>query len=161
MHIDPQLIVHQTTHWIVNHRINSHLPGYLMLGARANVNELHELPAEALAELGALMAHTQQVMQSQLQPKRLYIGRYGHTPDQPIHFHFIPVFDWVENLFWQDPRYRLLQGFGAPNPQTVTDGAELTLFVWREFCERPDPPPAPGLTTEQTIERLRQAFSAG
>lgn len=158
MNIDPRFIVHETEHWIINHRINSALPGYLMLGARSNVNALHELPDAALAQLGVLMARTQKIVETCLAPKRLYIGRYGHTPGQPIHFHFIPVFEWVETLFWQDKRYRLLEHYASPSPQTLTDGAELTLYVWREFCERPDPPPAPGMSTEQTIDLLRTAF---
>ena len=60
-------------------------------------------------------------------------------PGLPVHFHLIPLYDWVEELFWEDTRYRTLQQFGVPTAD-LTDGAELTLFVWREFCERADPP---------------------
>jgi hypothetical protein len=47
----------------------------------------------------------------------------------------------------------------SPNEDSITDGAELTLFVWREFCERPDPPTAPGMTVAATISHLREAFA--
>lgn len=57
-------------------------------------------------------------------------------PGLPVHFHLIPLYDWVEELFWEDTRYRTLQQFGVPTTEPLTDGAELTLFVWREFCER-------------------------
>ncbi|MDH4564211.1 HIT family protein [Pseudomonas sp. BN411] len=158
MEIPADLIVHQTDHWILNHRLDSALPGYLMLGSRARVEAFHELPDEALLELGPLMARTQRVMERLLEPCRLYIGRYGHVPGWPIHFHCIPVYGWVEELFWRDERYRLLETFAGGEPQTATDGAELTLFVWREFCERPDPPAIQGPGRGEVIERLRAAF---
>jgi hypothetical protein len=62
----------------------------------------------------------------------------------------------VEDLFWKDDRYRLLQSFAEGPPETATDGAELTLFVWREFCERAAPPPVNGPSVFETIELLRE-----
>ncbi|OXR57528.1 HIT family protein, partial [Pseudomonas aeruginosa] len=41
------------------------------------------------------------------------------------------------------------------------DGAELTLFVWREFCERADPPAVRGMDRQQAIAGLRRAFGYG
>ncbi|GLO15652.1 HIT family protein [Pseudomonas putida] len=158
--IPSRFIIHETRHWVLNHRMNSALPGYLMLSARAPVNSLAALRVEAQAELGILMARTQQVMEAQLQPARLYMGRYGHEAGYAIHFHFIPVYPWVEALFWADERYRALQAFGwtdSVHPQT--DGAELTLYVWREFCERPEPPAIQGYSVDETITLLRRAFS--
>ncbi|QJI41235.1 HIT family protein [Pseudomonas sp. ADAK2] len=158
MNIPQPFIIHETKYWQLNHRLNSALPGYLMLGARSNANALHELPDSALAELGPLLATTQRIVETLFKPKRLYIGRYGHEPGHSIHFHIVPIYDWVEDLFWQDERYRLLDTFSSATPASPTDGAELTLFVWREFCERPDPPKAPGMTVEQVICHLREAF---
>lgn len=155
----PQFILHETTHWIVNHHLASALPGYLMLGSKAHVNSLAQLPVPALAELGGLMADIQRVLETQLKPKWLYISRFGHDPRYPIHFHFIPVYDWVEELFWKDSRYRLLETFGTQeNAQTLTDGAELTLFIWREFGESSTPPAIQGPSICQVINRLRESF---
>ncbi len=160
MDIPSRFVIHETRNWVLNQRVNSTLPGYLMLSARAPVNSLADLPAEAQAELGILMARTQQIIEAQLQPTRLYIGRYGHDTGYTIHFHFIPIYPWVEAMFWADERYRALQTFGwAQGAQAQTDGAELTLFVWREFCERPDPPAIQGRSAEQVISLLRSAFS--
>lgn len=157
----PPFILHETNHWTVNHHLASALPGYLMLGAKAPVNSLAQLPASALTELGGLMARIQSVLEIQLKPKWLYISRFGHDPRYPFHFHFIPVYDWVEESFWQDARYRLLETFGLKeNAQALTDGAELTLFIWREFGESPTPPPLQGPSIEQVIERLRQSFES-
>ena len=158
MHIDPAFILHQTEHWQLNHDLASKLPGYLMLGAKVPVDSLADMPEAALAEMGGLLANIQRVMQAQLQPKWLYISRYGHMPGFPLHFHFIPVYDWVERAFWQDERYRSLYAFGTPPLEPMTDGAELTLFVWREFGESLTPPQVHGPGVAQVIEQLRAAF---
>ncbi|WP_028624413.1 HIT family protein [Pseudomonas sp. Ant30-3] len=159
MEIPANFIIHETTHWIVNHHMSSALPGYLMLGSRAHVNSLGDLPGEALAELGGLLATVQETLETRLKPKWLYISRFGHDPGHAIHFHFIPVYHWVEELFWNDPRYRLLNTFASKeNAQSLTDGAEMTLFVWREFGESPEPPAIQGPSVAAVIKELRQAF---
>ena len=142
MHIPPELIIHQTRHWTLNQRIDSALPGYCMLGSRQPATAFHQLPEQALAEFGPLLARVEREMDALLRPRRIYVGRYGHMPGLPVHFHLMPLYDWVEELFWEDTRYRTLQQFGVPTAEPLTDGAELTLFVWREFCERADPPAA-------------------
>ena len=162
MHIDPTYILYETEHWLLNHHLASTLPGYLMLGAKTQCQSLAEMPEAALAELGGLLAKVQRIMEAHLQPKWLYISRYGHMPGFPLHFHFIPVYDWVEDAFWRDERYRVLQGFGSDaQGQLLTDGAELTLFVWREFGESQAVPPVGGDSVRQVIARLRAAFAAG
>lgn len=156
MDIPSRFIIYESRHWIVNHRMDSALPGYVMLSAKQMTNSLSAFSAQALAELGPLQARIQQAMETLLPPHRLYISRYGHETGYSIHFHFIPIYAWIETLFWQDERYRSLQAFGSiESSEPQTDGAELTLFVWREFCERPDPPAVQGPSVEQTIKMLR------
>ncbi|UWU13449.1 HIT family protein [Rhizobium sullae] len=156
MEIPAQFHVLETGRWLVNHRMNSALPGYLMVGSKTPASELSELTDSALTELGPLLAKAQDALQQVLQARRVYIGRYGHTPGYPIHFHMIPN-DWVETRFWEDARYRVLEGF-TESPGKTTDGAELTLFVSREFCERAVPPPIKGPSVSKAIELLRTAL---
>jgi diadenosine tetraphosphate (Ap4A) HIT family hydrolase len=158
LQIPPEFLVFDTAHWAVNHRINSALPGYLMVASKRFTGELSELSPEALTELGPLLARVQRAVTRILQPRLVYIGRYGHTPGYPIHFHVIPICEWVEELFWADTRYRLLEKFADSPGQAATDGAELTLFVWREFCERIDPPQIKGPAISEVIESLREAM---
>lgn len=160
LEIPAQFHVSETSGWLVNHRINSALPGYLMVSSRSFTNDLADLSAEALCELGPLLAKAQHALGKVLGAKRVYIGRYGHSPGFPIHFHIIPIYDWVEDLFWQDQRYRLLQTFAEGPGETPTDGAELTFFIWREFCERAEPPPIKGPSVAETIELLRKTLRA-
>lgn len=124
MHIPPEPIIHQTRHWTLNQRIDSALPGYCMLGSRQPATAFHQLPEQALAEFGPLLARVEREMDALLRPRRIYVGRYGHMPGLPVHFHLIPLYDWVEELFWEDTRYRTLQQFGMPTAEPLTDGAE-------------------------------------
>ncbi|NBB11214.1 HIT family protein [Pseudomonas sp. SLFW] len=160
MDIPSRFIIYESRHWVVNHRMDSALPGYVMLSAKQMTNSLAALSAQALAELGPLQAKIQHAIETLLHPRRLYISRYGHETGYSIHFHFIPIYAWIETLFWQDKRYRSLQAFGScDNATPQTDGAELTLFVWREFCERPDPPAVQGPSVDETISVLREVLA--
>ncbi len=161
LHIPGGFIIHETEHWVINHHLASALPGYLILGSRAPVDSLADLPAAALHEFGELLARAQSILQATLTPERLYVSRYGHSPGYPIHFHLIPVYAWVEKLFWENPRYRLLETFANPEiAEAGTDGAELTLFIWREFGESARPPAVQGPSIAEVIEKLRAAFAS-
>jgi diadenosine tetraphosphate (Ap4A) HIT family hydrolase len=156
MNIPSQFIIHESRHWILNHRMNSALPGYLMLSAKHMTHSLASLPLDAQAELGILQARIQKLIEDHLAPKHLYIGRFGHDAGYAIHFHFVPVYDWVEAHFWHDERYRLLQTLGSVDSALQqTDGAELMLYIWREYCERPVPPPVQGPGVDEVIATLR------
>lgn len=158
--IPDHLIIKETEHWIVNHRIGSKLPGYLMVGARQETTNLFDLPAAAHAELGPLLAEIQKAVQELLKPENLYIGRYGHTKSHSIHFHVIPIYDWVKEAFLADPRYRVLRSFYTPGvPTSDPDGGELTLYIWRELCESPTPPVIRGPSVNEVIVTLRERLT--
>jgi diadenosine tetraphosphate (Ap4A) HIT family hydrolase len=159
-----RFVILKTEHWVLNHRVDSALPGYLMLGARMFTNDLSLMPPEALGELGPLLARAQRALNAILKPEHLYIGRYGHTAGHALHFHIIPVCGWVKQSFFGDPRYRVLRNFDQPSHagsiDDKTDGGELTLYVWREFCENPVPPPVSGASIAEIVERLRELLPA-
>jgi len=147
--------VYETDFWLINHRLDSALPGYLMLGSKLPIGDLSEVPDNAPATVGPLLARTQKALRTKLYPIRIYIGRYGHSHGYSVHFHLIPIYDWVEKLFWCDERYRVLQQFAEKGRELTPDGAELTLFIWREFCERLNPPPIIGPSIDEAIVMLR------
>ena len=66
MDIPSRFIIHESPRWIVNHRMDSALPHYLMLSARQMTNLLAALPAQALAASGLLLGL-----------KRLHIWTYS------------------------------------------------------------------------------------
>lgn len=93
------LVILQTEDWVLNHRVDTALPGYLMLGARVPTHDLSLLRPEALAQLGTLLANAQKALTTILRPEYLYIGRYGHSAGYSLHFHLIPICAWVRQLF--------------------------------------------------------------
>jgi diadenosine tetraphosphate (Ap4A) HIT family hydrolase len=152
---DANLIL-RTPYWSLSHRADSALPGYLILGARTPTNELALMSPAALTELGQLLAKAQQALQTLLNPDHLYIGRYGHTTGHPFHFHLIPICRWVKQSFFADPRYRVLQTLSERPVDSETDGAEMTLYVWREFCENSTHPAIHGPPVGDVIRQLRE-----
>ncbi len=156
----PELVVGETKHWIVNHRVGAKLPGYLMIGLRHATACLNEIPPEGLRELGGVMAVVQQAVREVLAPEQIHLARYGHTGGHSFHFHVIPICAWLKRAFLADARYRVLDSFNTPGVErSPIDGAELTLYVWRELCESPTPPPVEGSSVEETIRKLRQGLA--
>ncbi len=153
-----RFVIGESDGWLVSHRANSALPGYLIVASKGLANDLFDLPDGALREIGPLLALSQATLKRELGAPRVYIGRYGHIPGLAFHFHVIPIYDWVEKLFWRDGRYRILGQFAEGEGETGTDGAELTLFVWREFCERRRAPPIEGPSVSKTIALLRETM---
>jgi diadenosine tetraphosphate (Ap4A) HIT family hydrolase len=157
----PDLIIGRTEHWIVNHRVGAKLPGYLMIGLRHATISLGDVPPEALGELGGVMAAVQQAVQEILAPEQIHIARYGHMGGHSFHFHVIPVCAWLQHAFLADARYRVLDSFNTPDAErSPIDGAELTLYVWRELCESRTPAPVEGPSVEETIRNLRRWLRA-
>jgi diadenosine tetraphosphate (Ap4A) HIT family hydrolase len=126
-------------------------------------NDLSVLRPEALAKLGTLPANAQKALNALLRPEHLYIGRYGRTAGHALHFHLIPICGWVKQLFFDNPRYRVLRTIsrhsGALDADEA-DGAELTLYVWREFCESPAAPPISRPSVHEVVERLKVLMPA-
>ncbi len=154
------LIIVETEHWLISHRVDSHLPGYLMVGSKAETTNLFELAPAAQAELGPLLASVQQALTDLFHLDHIYVGKYGHIEGYSIHFHVIPIYSWVKDAFAADSRYRILQSFYTPNvPTSNPDGGEYTLFVWRELCESKNPPKIHGPSVSKAIDLLKERIS--
>jgi diadenosine tetraphosphate (Ap4A) HIT family hydrolase len=152
------LVIGETDHWIVNHRADAALPGYLVVGTRAETERLSDLPTAALTEVGPLLAWAERELRGLLKPEHFYVSRYGHSAGHSCHFHLIPVCGWVKRLHEQDPRYRPFHALYT-DKSTVPDGAALTFYIWREFCEQPLPPPVEGPSVPEVVAALRKAWT--
>jgi diadenosine tetraphosphate (Ap4A) HIT family hydrolase len=158
------LVIFRTEDWVLTHRGDTTLPGYLILGAHVPTNDLSLMRPKALAQLGTLLADAQKALTTILEPEHLYVGRYGHAAGHAFHFHLIPICGWVKQSFFGDPRYRVLRNL-SQNSATAgvdeTDGAELTLYVWREFCENPVTPEIFGPSIPEVVEKLKSLMPVG
>jgi len=144
------MVVYETEHWVVNQRIGCPVAGYLVVGAKASgALELPDLAVGAQHEIGVLLARATQILRADLGAERVYVGRYGHTPGHTVHFHVVPVYGWIVSAFHADPRYS-----EEPDP----DGANLTLFIWREYCENPSPPACHGPSVDEAVRQIRDKF---
>lgn len=144
------MITHETEHWLVNHRVDCPVAGYLIIGAKAaNAVELSDLTTAAQREIGPLLAQATRMLREDLGAERVYVGRYGHMPGHTVHFHVMPVYSWIVAAYHADKRYAV-----EPNP----DGANLTLFIFREYCENPSPPPCQGPSVAEVIRTIRRRF---
>lgn len=144
------MVVHETSHWRINHRINCPVPGYLMVGAKSDdAAEMSDLTTSAQQEIGSLLAQATRILRADFGAIRVYVTRFGHEPGHTVHFHVIPVYSWIVKAYHSDKRYS-----AEPNP----DGANLTLFIWREYCENPTPPECPGPSIPEAIAKLRSRF---
>jgi len=158
-------VVLETDHWRINHRVDVQLPGYLILAPKdPSAVSFAAISPDALAEMGSVLAKVAGAMEKYLQPKHLYVGRYGHSKGHNLHLHLIPIYEWVVQAFSQDPRYRELQSFhtpgvSRPEQDSHFDGAEMTLFVWREFAESLTPPPISGPSISETIRLLKDVLN--
>lgn len=157
-----EFVVFESTYWRVNQRVDAKLPGYLMMSPKDSSSvSFSTITPGALTEMGPVLAKVTKAVEDHLHPKHLYVGRYGHMGGHNLHFHIIPVYDWVIAAFLTDARYRSLQQFytpGAHNSGQTTgfDGAEMTLFIWRELAESLTPPSICGPSVKEVIELLRQ-----
>lgn len=159
MHIPERFRIHETKHWLINHRIDSHLPGYLMFGSKdGRVADLSALDDAALAAFGPLLARTQRVLRATLAPQRIHITRYGHAPGYPVHFHLIPIYGWVAARFQQAVRNSASGQCTSAQSEGRTDGPALSLFVSRVFCDAAEPPPIEGPSVDDAVALLRSAM---
>ncbi len=158
------MIVKESRYWLVNQRVDVRIPGYLMLTPKdQSIVNFADLGSEAALEMGVMLQTVARTIEERLRPKHLYVGRYGHMNGHHLHFHLIPVYEWLAKAFREDARYHVLRQFDTPgvlNSGQVTgfDGAEMTFFIWREYAEgnKPLPPECPDMAF--VLGLLREAL---
>lgn len=150
---DGEFIVFETEHWRVNQRVDSPLPGYLIVGARYG-SSLSNLSDGALVELGPILSAASTVLEELLDPEHVHVCRFGHEPGHSVHFHVIPICEWVTAAYFQAVADRKT-GLVYPD---FADGASLTLFASEEFSRGRSPCRVPGPGISDLIRQLRRAF---
>jgi diadenosine tetraphosphate (Ap4A) HIT family hydrolase len=162
---NPEFIVFETEYWRVNQRVDCTLPGYLMLAPKDTfVRSFSGLSRAASIELGPLLAKISSTIEELLRPRFLYVTRFGHAPGHNLHFHIIPVYDWVVDAMRADQRYEMLRALRDPENYISReaeefDGPETVLFIGREFAERREPLQIKGPPMAVVLDLLRKSLS--
>jgi diadenosine tetraphosphate (Ap4A) HIT family hydrolase len=151
-----EFVVQETEHWRVNHRVDTTLPGYLIVGAKdSRAVDLNHLPQAALVEMGPLFSSLTDALQSLFEPEHVHICRFGHDSGQTLHFHIIPSYDWVKEAY----RVAATEGGTEIQYPAFSDGASLTLFVSEEFARGRAPCEIIGPNIEEVIRVLKIELS--
>lgn len=126
--IPAEFIVFERKHWVVNYRMGSTYPGYLMVASRQSVSDISELETPALEEMGKVLADVERAIRVVYNPYKVLVGKLGFTKGFNCHFHVVPVHAWVLEEIKLNTRY-------ADEP----DGNDVMLYVNREYCENQCP----------------------
>jgi len=114
------------------------LPGYSILASKdESLKTFARMSRGQSSELGYGQALACRSMEACLFPRNVVAGRYGLVPGYSIHYHIVPIYEWVIDAFNSDSRYT--SGFDSITPEdypVMPDGAALLAFVWRELCAR-------------------------
>lgn len=145
------MLIYETSNWLLKHRADSKLPGYLILAAKNKTDSLSGLPSNALNELGLLQAQSTRYLETRLKAKLVYICRWGHEPGYSPHFHIVPLYDWVKNAYIADPLWLEFE----PNP----DGPVYFTYITRAFIENEASPAVLGPSIDEVIHILREEFA--
>ncbi len=73
MKIPNEKIILKTNNWIVNHRIDSSLPGYVILQSIHNHMNLCDLSKKAIQEMVIIMGYIEKSLKKIIFPKHPYI----------------------------------------------------------------------------------------
>lgn len=120
------LTIFETLHWIVTHRKDSRYPGFLIVATKSTALEISALDAQALTELGPVLAKAEKLLLSFYNPHRVITAKLGFSAGHACHFHMLPVtLDFLKEIV-DHPNY-------ADDP----DGNDALLYASREYGERP------------------------
>lgn len=142
----------QGHHWQINWNFGFTLPAYLF------VNSLHpqntrfsDLPHAAYAELGPAINLATSTLETAFSPHNILCGKFGLVPGFAIHFHVVPIYDWVLDEFGKQDGYDCLQTLNPPGYPVAPDGSELLAFIWRHYCSARNKPPETAMTDVEPL----------
>lgn len=147
-----KMIIYETDHWLLEHRKNSKLPGYLILATKdISAVSLSDLPLSALSELGSIEAKITRILESRFGARLVYICKWGFSAGNPPHFHIIPLYDWVEKAYANDPFWSKIE----------PDGPAHCAYITRAFIEYKNPPLIIGPSVAEVIRIFCDEFNEG
>ena len=113
-----QFTIWQSENFSISQSYDFLLPGYLFVECAAGVKSLAALTAEHSAELGSALKHAEHIVQTLVNPERIYVLKFGES-DQRVHFHIIPRTRKVLDAYLK-----------SVNDEPPYNGALITAWVW-------------------------------
>lgn len=105
LNIPKNHIIYQSNNWIVNHRVDTIYPGYLIVSTTSTKSDLHEIDVLASKKLVCILSFCERFLYKKAFATKVLICKYGFTKDLPFHFHIIPIYTWVIDEIKQDAKY--------------------------------------------------------
>jgi diadenosine tetraphosphate (Ap4A) HIT family hydrolase len=75
----PGGVIHESSHWLVEHCVGPLGVGTLLVKAKRHVTRVSELTAEEAAELGPLLRQTAATVDRLLTPEQVYTWLFSHA----------------------------------------------------------------------------------
>lgn len=86
----PGGLIHETTHWLVDHCVGPLGVGTLIVRPKRHVVHVWELTGDEAEELGPLLRRTSEIVAELTDPDQVYVCLWSHGPGH-IHFVVQPV----------------------------------------------------------------------
>lgn len=127
LHSMNELLIFKTNYWVVSHRSDSRYPGYLMVSSSEKADDIHQLSAESLLELGNVLRAAERLLISSYTPYKVIVAKLGFSKGYSCHFHVLPISSDLLRQVAEHPNYT----------NDEPDGVDALFFVNREYCDKP------------------------
>lgn len=85
----PGGLIHQTTHWFVEHCVGPLGVGTLIVKPKRHVTRVSELSEDEAVELGPLLRRSAEVVDALVKPEQVYTCLWSHADATPVHIHYV------------------------------------------------------------------------
>ncbi|MGF6243770.1 hypothetical protein SAMN05444165_0227 [Paraburkholderia phenazinium] len=115
--VDP-FEIYRTSFYKLSQAYSFHVPGYLILETLSPARRFSDIPSEADADLVSCFRVAERLLDSLLNPERIYFLRFGESTEN-IHFHIVPRTSAIADMY------------GRPAPgEDALNGAGVVSWLW-------------------------------
>jgi diadenosine tetraphosphate (Ap4A) HIT family hydrolase len=123
----PGGVIHESTHWFVEHCVGPLGVGTLLLKPKRHVIRVSDLTNAEAGELGPLLQRSAAVVDELVQPEQVYTCLWSHAGGTPVHIHYVV----------QPATRELMDAYGVygPNLQVAMFDGDIALpeADWRHL----------------------------
>lgn len=122
-------------YWDININLDFGVPGYLFVRNRhGEGDEFAQIKPHEFSELGKMIGLAASAAEHCLGVERVITGKFGLDKGHPLHFHIVPIYDWILAEFAHKTDLEALQKTYPAGYPVIPDGAEIVKFIWHEYC---------------------------